>query len=273
MTVRSIFLYFMVILFSYSNPAEAVHHDPFIITAIPKAGTHLLTDCIQLLTGKGTIGLIGGSADDFARSLTLAEEGQGILKVHNYSGDFASTLGQHGYKNLFICRDPRDACTSLVFYLDGMTGTQRDFYVVSEDWDTLTFDEKLMTVITGNRCPSYLSTWYENVMPWADYPDTLVVKFEALIGSKGGGNDDVQLGTLIDIALFLHMEVGYATIYDTAKRLYSPKSKPKPEVAPDFIPGQIGNWKYFFKEEHKQAFKRSYNHLLTHFGYERNDRW
>lgn len=180
---------------------KATKHDDFILTTIPKAGTHLIMRCINLMTGKSIIGLIGGSKEDFVKSVNRAKQQNAILKCHHYSGNFASTLYRMGYKNIFMCRDPRDACVSLVVYLDTMTGKQRDFFAVPDEWDDLSFDEKLYAVITGKNCQSYLSNWYERLIPWSQYPGTLVVRFEDLVGVNGGGDDIVQQQTLVDMNL------------------------------------------------------------------------
>lgn len=252
---------------------KVIVHNDFILTPIPKAGTHLIMRCINLMTGKGIVGLIGGTKEDFVKSLNIAKQNNAILKCHHYSGDFASTLYKLNYKNIFVCRDPRDACVSLVVYMDTMTGKVRDFFVVPDEWDLLSFDEKLYAVITGKDCLSYLKTWYEGLTSWSQYPGTLIVRFEDLVGANGGGDDIVQQQTLVNIATYTDMNIGFNEIQNVAKILYNPTSTPRLHNGIMFIPGQIGNWKAFFNEENKRAFKESFNHLLIQFGYEKNSNW
>lgn len=252
---------------------RATTHDDFILTPIPKAGTHLIMKCINLMTGKGVVGLVGGTVEDFVQSLNIAKQKNAILKCHHYSGNFASTLYQLRYKNIFMCRDPRDACVSLVIYMDTMTGKVRDFFTVPDQWDDLSFDEKLYAVITGKNCLSYLKVWYERLTPWSRYPGTLVVRFEDLVGANGRGDDIAQQQTLVDIAAYTHMNISFNSIQKIAKILYNPTSKPKIHNGITYIPGQIGNWKRFFNKKNKRAFKKSFNHLLIQFGYEKDSNW
>ncbi|MEX1012615.1 MAG: sulfotransferase domain-containing protein, partial [Waddliaceae bacterium] len=259
---------------TYGLEKETLHSN-FILTPIPKCGTHLLMRCINLMTNKGIVGLVGGTTEEFIKSLKIAKQKNAILKCHHYSGNFASSLYKLGYKNIFQCRDPRDACVSFVFYMDKWKNGEktRDFFTVPDDWDSLTFDEKLYAVIVGKNCKSYLKNWYSRLLPWSEYPRTLIVKFEDLIGSQGGGNDDVQLQTIMDIASFTNMDISEDEITQVAIELYRTSGVQKEYNGMLFTPGQIGNWKIFFNDENKRAFKKSYNHLLTQFGYEQNAEW
>jgi len=256
-----------------SASEKSAAHDDFILTPIPKAGTHLIMRCIGQMTGKGVVGLMGGTKEAFVKSLNHAKQKNAILICHHYSGNFASTLYKMDYKNIFMCRDPRDACVSLVVYLDTMEGKQRDFFAVPDEWDDLSFDEKLYAVIVGKNCKSYVRSWYERLSPWSKYPKTLIVRFEDLVGANGGGDDTVQQQTLVDIAAFTNMDIGFERIQEVAKNLYKTTAPPRVYNGMTYYPGQIGNWKIFFNKKNKQAFKRSFNHLLVEFGYEQNMNW
>ena len=252
---------------------SVLKHDDFIITPIPKAGTHLLMRCVRLMTGKNVTGLQGRTPE---ASLDQAKQANHILKYHHFNKKVAMILEQRGYKNIFLCRDPRDACVSLIFYLDRWKGTektQRDFFVVPENWDQLSFDEKLDELITGKNCLSYIKTWYKRLVPWSMKSDTLIVRFEDLIGAKGGGSDEVQQQTLIKIANYIHLDIDSAKLQTISQILYNPTSSPEMYKGVTYAPGQIGNWKRFFNEEHKRDFKKLYNKLLVRFGYEKDRNW
>lgn len=259
---RTFCFLFVLILFTSRVSAE----DRYIITPIPKAGSHLLMRCLTLLTDKKVINILGGSLEDFQKSLDKAEQENAILKCHLFSGNFASAMFRRGYKNIFMCRDPRDACVSLVFYLDKMPGQLRDFFWVCEEWDYLSFDEKLMSVMTGSHSASYLLDWYQRMSAWSDYPGTLVLRFEDLIGPRGGGSLSAQKEAILLIKNFIGIESDKTVLdelYDAGPRLKDEK----------YLPGSIGNWKYFFNEQHTQTFKENFNHLLLKYGYENNIHW
>jgi len=253
--------------------AKASKHDDFILTPIPKAGTHLIMRTVHLMTGKGVIGVVGGTKEDFLKSLEIAKQQNAILKCHHYSGDFTSAISKLGYKNVFVCRDPRDACVSLVVYLDKMNGKKRDFFTVPDEWDTLSFDDKLYAVIVGNNCSSYMKTWFERLANWSKHPGSLVVRFEDLVGENGGGSNQVQLQTLIDIAAYTNMNIRLEELEKIADDLYKPTSQECAYEGITYTPGQIGNWRLFFNKKNKQLFKKAFNHLLVQFGYEANTNW
>jgi hypothetical protein len=264
--VRSIFL----LLFLFS-PLLAT--DDFIVTPIPKCGTNLIHRAICLLTGKQVMQMTGGGTNDLIDSLQIAKKHDSVITIHHYSDYFCPELKKRNYKNIFFCRDPRDACVSLVVYLDTKQGEIRDFFVVPDNWDILSFDEKLYCVIVGKNCDSYLGFWYERLSQWAAYPGTLIIRFEDLVGSKGGGKDILQKQSLMAIASYLNL-VYYAELVDeVSKILYNPETKVTVYDGRKFIPGKIGSWKTFFNKKNRAAFKKHYNHLLVKFQYENNLNW
>lgn len=272
--VWSLFLFLTLVFTGCLSALDwATQHDPFILTPIPKAGTHLIMRCINLMTHKGVVGLMGGTPQDLERSLEMARQQNAIMKCHHVGGGFFNVLRSQGYKNIFVCRDPRDACVSLVIYMDEMTGKNRDFYVVPDEWDSLSFDDKLFAVIKGIHCESYVGFWFDRLTYWTNYPDTLVVRFEDLVGNNGGGSDQVQMETLQAIANFTHMNISQEGLERVANELYNPSTKPKEYNGITYLGGQIGNWRLFFNEKHKKAFKKKYNHLLIRFNYENNSKW
>lgn len=225
--------------------------EKFVITPIPKCGSHLLMKCIKRLTGREVIGFGDGTLEDFKTHMVYAENNNGVMKIHFYSGDFASTLGKNGYKNIFMCRDPRDACVSLVFYLDSMKGNKRDFMWVCDEWDSLTFDEKLTSVIIGSFSVSYMEVWYERMIRWSTYPNTLIVRYEDLVGPYAGGTQFMQHKTIREIAN--HIGVPYKE--DIFLDVHYPRVS-------------LNYWKRFFTNEHEEILEARYGHILKKFGYD-----
>ncbi len=258
---------------SASTPASFPQHDRFIITSIPKCGTHLIMQCMSLLTGKPIVDAKVATKREFRQSLLDAETNNTIIKCYHYSNSFPPVLQGLGYKTIFMCRDPRDACVSLVFYLDTLQGKKRDFFVIPDDWDILSFEEKLYRLITGENCTSYMQRWYKRLTPWAKYSQSLLVRFEDLIGSEGGGDNVLQRKTIRRIANHLHIHLSNKELEHVAKHLYKANKKPRKEYGKPFIPGQIGNWKIFFSNRNKKIFKEKFSPLLIELGYEKNNQW
>jgi sulfotransferase 6B1 len=47
----------------------------------------------------------------------------------------------------------------------------------------------------------------------------------------------------------------------------------QPKKSPTFRKGRSGEWRNYFKEEHKQQFKQVTGDLLVQMGYEQDDNW
>ena len=105
-----------------------------------------------------------------------------------------------------------------------------------------------------------------NYMGWLNHEGTLTVRFEDLVGPKGGGSEDSQLATLARIASHVDREVDTRRLRDIAECVWSPRSG-------TFRQGQIGQWRDHFSEEQKKLFKEVAGEQLIALGYETSFDW
>jgi len=114
--------------------------------------------------------------------------------------------------------------------------------------------------------PEGWENFIESVLPWLDEPSCLTIRFEDLIGSAGGGSDKKQIQTVASIVKYLGINLSDKVIEEIAAKTFYPGAR-------TFRKGQIGDWRNYFTEEHKQAFKEVKGDILIRLGYEKDCDW
>jgi hypothetical protein len=92
-----------------------------------------------------------------------------------------------------------------------------------------------------------------------------VVKFEDLVGTRGGGSTEAQRLAVEGVASHLGVEVEERTRGVVEEDLFG--------VGRTFRKGQIGGWRKEFSAEHKRAVKGVLGSLLVEWGYEAGPNW
>ena len=170
----------------------------------------------------------------------------------------------------FIFRDPRDVVVSHVFYVTDMEArhVHHDYYQSLPDFNT-----RLHVSILGRPDTSpepsrrvefpNIAERFAPYLGWLDHEEVLSIHFEDLIKDR--------LAALTHI-----MEHFLAHVPIRASRqsiLDSLESSINPQRSPTFRSGKTGEWKKYFAEEHKKAFKDVAGDMLVRLGYETNNDW
>ena len=119
-----------------------------------------------------------------------------------------------------------------------------------------------MLLLRGDRDRGVVptATKLERYAGWLD-SGALVVRFEDLVGSAGGGADAARDATLRSIFEHLGAEVDDALVAGIGRRLFSSKS-------PTFHRGAIGQWRTHFDPEIEAAFAGTVGEdLMGRYGY------
>jgi len=262
-----------------------VPHAPFILNTIPKAGTHLIMECIYYMINKRVDeanDLINESnftpavKNNLLKYFLTLPNANYIHKTHfPHFPAMEKLFIQVGLKWIFVIRDPRDALISLAFYMEDKTseGNRRDFMDINSSvYNQLSFDDKITALMTGSCCTNYLATYYEGFYGWTETKNGLVVKFEDLIGPNGGGTKERQLNTLRKISTYLNMNLSDAELLAASEYCYhiAPTS---PQNSKVYKKAQMGSWKKFLSEPNKLLFKKLYAKKLILLGYEEGINW
>jgi sulfotransferase 6B1 len=250
-----------------------------LANSLPKAGTHLLTTLLGELPDMRFSGehltafdLVDHGTyrwERLEKRLSRVRNGQYVSAHLPALEEIFSALDRHGYRALFIIRDPRDTVVSDVFYILGF----RRHPLHGALHAIPTMEERLMAVVQGmpderQGIPlmESMAARLEAYGKWLSNPRTKVVRFEDLVGSRGGGDDAKQLSVIQAIAE--HVDRGLSTEEATAlaRRVWSPRSS-------TFRRGAIGDWRSHFTPRVVEEVKTSAGRRLVELGYERGDDW
>jgi len=229
----------------------------FVMTGIPKSGSNLLKKILSLLTGKLSCGhseLHEWISDFTEQDLTIWLDH--LYDTNEYIINYLKGLKNkscfdhliNNYKTILLLRDPRDRdISSLCFYQNGQK--------FLEDPDIEKLKKK------GKDKP-----FSQNLLrEYFYYPNILKIRFEDLVGEKGGGSSEKQSQAILDIANFLNIQLSDEQLHYVCENLYG--------NSPTFRKGTIGQWKLYFDEELKEIYKETHGQLLIDLGYEKDFNW
>ena len=265
-----------------------------ILLSPPKSGTHLLSDCLALMPRMMFSGRRlalpefyvpgkpkSGQSDAPKAARTLDEnrirrflggcpQGMFVTTHAPFHPSLRDLIRELRFKQILLLRDPRDVVVSNMFFTKDQPGVQYHKYYV----EVLKSDEeRIMATIRGfgkhadtDRPRASIRDMFEGYTPWLDDPSMLVIRFEDLIGPRGGGVSGKQLDEIKRIADFVERPISNEHAQRLAQNMYSRGSL-------TYRKGIIGDWQNHFTEDHRRVFKRVAGDILIRLGYEKNGDW
>ena len=269
-----------------------------VANSIPKSGTNLLARLLTLLgfeqtsemgirsrlvagpfapvrkllrarsKEKVTIGVASPQRIDrrwLERRLSRVDEGCFVTAHCVYSPELASLFAGGRMRVVCIFRDPRDVAVSQMHYIK-----QRSEHFAHEAFLKLPTDhERLLHSnrggeLGGRRLQS-LDERYRQFLGWQDADNAMMVKFEDLVGPRGGGSAEVQRRTVERVARHVGLEPDERMMRTVEENIFG--------VSNTFRKGQIGGWREEFSEEHAQSAREIAGPLLVELGYEADPEW
>ena len=253
---------------NYREIYASLYSPKVIVNSMPKAGTHLLTRVLELLPAfvpRWTYHALINKDPKLYHKILKIRQGQYVSGHLQWNQELISVLSEANIKTLFIVRDLRDIAFSNAYYMTYRNKSHR----LHSYFNSLASDnERLMASIVGVsekqlgnglRSPS-IGENAASYLPWLQEENCLSVRFEDLVGSSGGGQDNKQVETIRAITNHLNVDVSEEQIIQIAKNVFYKKSN-------TFRKGQIGDWQNHFTDEHKQAFKEVCGDILIKMGY------
>ncbi len=221
-----------------------------LVATIPKTGTNLLLKCLKLIKLKhGDSSLTSWRHEWRSDDTDIVSIGPTQSKI-----DFI----QKNHMNLvLIIRDPRDLVTAIA-----RCETKK---ITSELIDDIiNFPGKHLSKVACDfpyflKYSSFLEV-YEEYLEWDQYPFAYIVRFEDLIGEKGGGSKERQIQEILNIASHIGKPLSFDEACSVASELFG--------GTPTFKQGKIQDWKKHFSEENLKTFNRLNGDLLEIIGYE-----
>jgi hypothetical protein len=232
--------------------------------SIPKAGTHLLERAVCLHPRmyrklRPTIG--DGNVvrwHDLDGALKDLGPGQVLVSHLSFHDSFPQVLRDRGVSAIFLMRDPRDIVVSQVHFVTS-TEDHRQHATFASVADP---KERLRLSIVGDPARNIASI-AERLDRYAGWltSGALVVRFEDLVGSGGGGDPQAQERGVRAIYRYLGLEEDERLIEATCAQLFSNHS-------PTFRKGAIGQWHDHFDDELEALFALTVGDRMRPYGYE-----
>lgn len=176
-----------------------------------------------------------------------------------YSEDLSEFLQIHGFKVIYIIRDPRDVLISAINYQKKWK--KNPFY---NEFQNMSLDECIAHVFSraskGRIVDGSLKERVENSIGWLSDTGVFTTTFEALVGPKGGGSTSKQLDTVKGVCEYLELSLKKQRIDMINSWVFDSKSK-------TFHKGLIGQWKTVLNDKQKEMVNREIGRLLNELGY------
>ena len=282
----------------YSSVARANVFLPpprVMLNGLGKSGTHLLSDCLSLMPKM----MFSGrhfALPDFVASSNMPEDidfyysnprpeleepslrrflegcpqGMFVTAHARFHPVLHSLMEELQFRHILLLRDPRDVVVSYASFVkrepwhyfhkyyneilksdeERITATIRGF------GRSTTVDYPLVSI--GELCEGFIA--------WLEDPHTLVVRFEDIIGPRGGGDSDRQLAEIKRLGDFVERSLSEEQAKRISEEMYGGGGL-------TFRKGLSGDWQNQFTECHRQLFKETTGDLLIKLGYEKDMRW
>lgn len=227
--------------------------EDFVFISVPKCGTNLLVHILEELSGLKNFVPEHHNKKRNIDYEDLKRNSQFVVS-HELFEEECDYVIKNKYKVISIYRDPRDQLISLIFYTKTIT----------ED----SSEERINNVITSCIDRDIYEKWYSDVFNQfkkISSENLLRIKFEDLIGSRGMGDDEIQLQTVIKLSEFLDIQISHEKAKLIVDKVWGHSIT--------FRKGCIGDWKLYFKLDHILMYKQKYGKELIELGYEKDYSW
>ena len=236
-----------------------------LCVTVPKAGTHLIERVLCLhpsLHRRLVPTLHEGNVYERGRFRDLAgrlRPGEVLVGHLPFKPFFAAAAQANGVRTVVLIRDPRDIAVSEAFYL-----ASRQDHPLHADFAALPdLRSRLRASIEG--LDGRLAPLEERLGVYAGWlglgDGALVVRFEDLIGPRGGGSAAAQLWTVERIFAYLGLRVPEDRLRRLVRQAFSGAS-------PTFRQGAIGSWREHFDDELTDLYRRRVDGLALAAAYD-----
>ena len=267
------------------QPYRASPKSLVLCNSYPKSGTHLLYQILysmpklqkwdDIVSVQALCGLM--NTQSHVRWKIGSAPNHSIVRSHlMYCDEILEVLREFNCKTLFIYRDLRDVAVS---HARWVTKEERIFlHNIYLNFNS--FDEQLMSSIKGvsvgspfgsNVSQPDIGSDFLRWKGWVDDANTYAVKFEDLVGERGGGSEEKRLYIIEQILAHLSISMSSQQVKEKfASYVLNPDES---HTFKKGGKGNIGGWKTFFTEEHKKEFKKVAGQILIDLGYEQDFNW
>ncbi|WP_286230706.1 sulfotransferase domain-containing protein [Neobacillus mesonae] len=256
------------------NISQSQSLSPFLLSSVPKSGTHLLH---QLLIGMPDVFMdINDESKKFFLSIGMNQRKKLIdhrnrlkkLSANEFgfghvvfSNQYAALLQELNMKHVFIYRDPRDVLVSLSYFIKDLWVDHPLHFAFNTKY--LTTKSRMLVLLRKGKLPFYRG--YEPYYRWSNHKNTFSLSYEDLMISKESREQKLR-----DLVNYLWEDSPPIPLNDIINKM---EQNIDPKSSYTFRKGKIGNWKDEFDDEMKQIFKKQAGQLLITYGFEKDNNW
>jgi hypothetical protein len=232
-----------------------------LLVSLQKCGTHLIKNVFEQAGLEG-LGVGRATLSDFHKlrknqylwsHFTPTDEVQ--MELENKNTDL---------RVIFNFRDPRDVLVSWYYWMkDSSSKILHNHQAYMKKVYSQFSEKELINIFIHND--KFRQDEYNPLEQFRlsrvlyFYPDVFNVRFEDLIGSKGGGCDNRQQQVINDILYF----IGSHNFAGDIKNIFDVNS-------PTFRNGKIGGYKNLLSTEQLQLINELHGDLIDQYGYSRD---
>jgi len=249
----------LLLLIFATAKLQAVECEKFILFCPPKCGTHLLAKAMELILEKKAQYQLCDLPPPHAmlQYTENVSQNDGFVVAHNWTRPTLMLHIAHGYKVIFIIRDPRDQLLSIQkWFKEGQWSWLGASRVKPDECQIY---EMITGAQFGWRAYDELG-WRLAVFNTLPPASSYLTRFEYLVGEAGEGSRDLQLLELINLAAFLDVELSPEEAERIAEQLFGGTGT--------FRSGRAGQWKKVFTPHQKFFYNLFYANQLKTLGYE-----
>lgn len=239
-----------------------------LANSVPKAGTNLLERVLTLVPGLTMVPRptlldwedLSPRNRRIIRSLPKGRFQTAHLPAHS---SLLRLTDRVGVLVILMVRDPRDVVVSHARYvteIDSRHFSHRLFRRLPN------METRIRAVIEGvEGAVAPVDELWRRFEPWIDAPNSLVVRFEDLVGEAGGGSSQRQHSAISSILDKVGVAPDPRLVTGIARRSFSTRST-------TFRRGRVGSWVDELNADHVQLIADRCGDLLARFGYEADPR-
>lgn len=192
-----------------------------------------------------------------------------ITPLYMHYNDFKVISKNKKFKAFYVFRDPRDLVVSR--YFSNKFSHASDDYITKEraKLNFMSEDEGLTYMITLMKS---MDDYFSSMIEWnnSNNSNILLCRYEDFIGVN-------QFDEFKKLFQFLNLEISDSALNELLNKnsfqKLSGRESGNENKNSHYRKGISGDWKNYFKDQHKILFKEIFGNQLIKLGYEKNNEW
>jgi hypothetical protein len=239
-----------------------------LLNSIPKSGTHLLETVVEQIPllrhfgGRTLRTSIYASPQHCYRQVGHLSKGEFAPAHLAFDESLFDIIRRNNIKVLMMARDPRDIIVSNEHYITNIDKTHEHHRFLSAIPSSELRIEALIKGFDNNGIiyPS-IADLFASYQKWTQQKEVFCLKFEDLIGEKGGGSAQKQRDTVEKLIEYLEIAITQSDIDKICDKTFSTKSS-------TFRKGKIGSWEDTIPKKQLDLLHQQAYEIMKAYGYE-----